>query len=75
MVRRFGILLLLLFLSGTAVSYELAQIEFIGFSADGRYLAWEEYGIQDVTGYPYSTVSIVDTAVDSIVAVESAVFE
>jgi hypothetical protein len=75
MVRRFCIPFLLLFLSGTAISYELAQFDFIGFSADGRYLAWEEYGIQDVTGYPYSTISIVDTAVDSVVAVGSGVFE
>jgi predicted secreted protein len=74
-VRFLYIQALVLLLSSPCFSYELAQFRFIGFSDDGRYLAWEEYGIQDGTGYPYCTISIVDIAGDSVVAVESALFE
>ena len=74
-MRAMYISVLVLLLSSPCFSYELGQFSFIGFSADGRYLAWEEYGIRDGTGYPYSSISIIDIVGDSIVAVESAFFE
>lgn len=39
---------------------DYAQFSFIGFSADGKYLAFEEYGTHDGSGLPYSNIYIVD---------------
>lgn len=36
----------------------------IGFSADGRYFAFEEYGVQDGSGFPYSNTYILDLPAD-----------
>jgi predicted secreted protein len=41
---------------------DFATFNFIGFSKDGRYLAFEEYGSQDGSGFPYSNIYIVDVA-------------
>lgn len=32
----------------------------IGFSPDGRYFAFEQYGVQDGSGFPYSEIFVVD---------------
>jgi len=66
---------ILMFFSLPCLSYELAQFNLIGFSADGRYLAWEEYGIQDGSGFPYCRVRIVDVVTNAVIEEESAVFE
>lgn len=34
------------------------SVEFLGFSSDARFAAWEEYGIQDGSGFPVSIVTI-----------------
>lgn len=34
----------------------------IGFSSDGRYFAYEQFGVADPTGFPYWTVSVIDTS-------------
>ena len=36
----------------------------LGFSADGRYFAFEEYGIQDGSGFPYSNIYAIDLPAD-----------
>lgn len=40
----------------------------LGFSPDGRYFAFEEYGIQDGSGFPYSNIFLIDTTTDEWVA-------
>lgn len=42
-----------------------ADFELIGFSQDGRYFAFEEYGIQDGSGFAYSSIYVIDLATDS----------
>src|SRR5437868_5180577 len=37
-----------------------AERAVIGFSPDGRYFAFEQYGVQDGSGFPYSEIFIID---------------
>lgn len=37
-----------------------AERAVIGFSPDGRYFAFEQYGVQDGSGFPYSEIFVVD---------------
>lgn len=41
-----------------------ALLEAIGFSSDERYFAFEEYGIQDGSGFAYSTTYVIDLSAD-----------
>lgn len=45
--------------SGLAGDY--TNLKFIGFSADGKYLAFEEYATSDSSGYPFASVYFVNT--------------
>ena len=57
---------LALALLGTpAFAGDRALIDFIGFSADSRYFAFEEFGIQDGSGFAYSSIYVVDLTSDS----------
>jgi predicted secreted protein len=47
---------------------DYAQLNFIGFSADGKFLAFEEFGSHDGSGYPYSNIYFVDVAKNSYAA-------
>lgn len=47
---------------------DYAALNFIGFSKDGKYLAFEEYGTQDGSGFPYSNIYFVDTTKNSYAA-------
>lgn len=38
--------------------------EIIGISPDGRYFAFEEYGIHDGSGFPFSNIFVIDTRTD-----------
>lgn len=40
---------------------EFAERAVIGFSSDGRYFAFEEFGQQDGSGFVYSSIFVVDT--------------
>ena len=51
---------LTLFSAAPALAGDAAQFDPIGFSEDGRYFAYEEYGIQDGSGFPYATIYLVD---------------
>lgn len=42
-----------------------ALIDFFGFSEDFRYFAFEEFGIQDGSGFAYSNIFVVDLSTDS----------
>lgn len=43
---------------------DVASRHIIGFSPDGRYFAFEQYGAQDGSGFPYSEIFVIDTAKD-----------
>jgi predicted secreted protein len=61
--------LLALVLSTTAASAgDFASFQPIGFSADGSVFAFEEYGVQDGSGFPYSNIFFIDTRKDAFLA-------
>ncbi|HLV85283.1 MAG TPA: DUF2259 domain-containing protein, partial [Devosia sp.] len=66
MVRRAASLVgMLALLAGPALAGDRAQIDLIGYSADGSYFAFEEFGIQDGSGFAYSSIYVVDLVEDS----------
>ena len=44
---------------------DMAARDIIGFSKDGRYFAFEQYGVQDGSGFPYADVFFIDTVEDA----------
>src|SRR5215213_7296915 len=40
---------------------DYSNLRFIGFSRDGKYLAFEEYGTGDASGHPFASLYLVDT--------------
>ena len=48
-----------------ALAADAAQRAIIGFSPDGSHFAFEQYGRQDGSGFPYSDVFVLETATDS----------
>lgn len=52
---------------------DYATLNVIGFSKDGRFLAFEEYGTQDGSGFPYSNIYFIDTAKNTYAASRIAV--
>jgi len=52
----------------TAFAGDYAAREILGFSPDGGTFAFEEYGVQDGSGFPYSNIYVIDTGDDSWVA-------
>ena len=63
-----GALVATVFACGMAMAGDYAQREILGFSPDGRTFAFEEFGVQDGSGFPYSSIYVVDTSDDSWVA-------
>ncbi len=64
-MRRLLFACLAVFLAtGAARAGDYAEREIIGFSQEGDYFAFEEYGVQDGSGFPYSSIYIVDTRLD-----------
>jgi predicted secreted protein len=53
---------LLLVLAGAPVvlAADAADRAIIGFSGDGRFFAFEEFGIQDGSGFPYANIYVID---------------
>ena len=43
---------------------DAAELEILGFSKDGGVFAFEEYGVQDGSGFPYSNRYYIDTKTD-----------
>lgn len=54
--------------AGIARAGDYADLDVIGFSPDGATFAFEEYGVQDGSGFPYSNIYVVKTAADRWVA-------
>jgi predicted secreted protein len=50
---------------GAASAGDRALLDVIGYSPDGRHFAFEEFGIQDGSGFPYSAIYVVDLVTDS----------
>ena len=57
--------LVLLGLTLPAMAGDRALIDYVGFSPDFRYFAFEEFGIQDGSGFAYSNLYVVDLETDS----------
>lgn len=51
-------------LAGPALAGDAANLNPLGFSEDGRYFAFEEFGIQDGSGFPYANLTILDVTED-----------
>lgn len=51
-----------------AVAGSVAEPEILGFSADASIFAFEEYGIQDGSGFPYANRYYIDVATDGFVS-------
>ena len=69
-IRACGALLatvLLLIAAPGARAGDTASVEILGFSADGAIFAFEEYGVQDGSGFPYANRFYIATATDSFV--------
>lgn len=56
---------LLVWTSAPALAADAAQHHAIGYSTDGRYFAFEQYGVQDGSGFPYWDVFILDLDKDT----------
>lgn len=48
-----------------ATAGDIAGFRSIGFSGDGKIYAFEEYGVQDGSGFPYSNIYVLDTVKDT----------
>jgi predicted secreted protein len=46
--------------AGLALAGDYAERRIIGFSANGAYFAFEQFGVQDGSGFPYSDIFIVN---------------
>jgi len=55
---------LLVLSAAPALAGDAANFDPIGFSEDGRYFGYEEYGIQDGSGFPYDNIYVVDLIAD-----------
>lgn len=49
----------------TAAAGDIAEHRILGFSPDASVFAFEEFGVQDGSGFPYATIYFVETATDS----------
>ena len=58
-------LVLTLLITCPVLAGDYATLNFIGFSKDGKYLAFEEYGTTDGSGWPYSNVFVIDVEKNS----------
>ncbi|WP_448116942.1 DUF2259 domain-containing protein [Mesorhizobium amorphae] len=53
--------------ASTAWAGDVAQLQVLGFSKGGGVFAFEEYGVQDGSGFPYANRYYIDTATDTFV--------
>jgi predicted secreted protein len=51
----------------SAQAGDVAELNILGFSADGAIFAFEEYGVQDGSGFPYANRFYIETATDKFV--------
>jgi predicted secreted protein len=65
MVRLAVSILALLASALPAMAGDRAALDVIGYSEDARYFAFEEFGIQDGSGFAYSSVYVIDLSTDT----------
>ena len=65
---RFVLVLLAVLLSRAAFAADTASTAILGFSADGRRFAFEEYGRGDGSGWPYASIYLIDTEKNAFAA-------
>lgn len=66
-MRSSGVLLAglaMLALARGALAGDTASLNVLGYSPDGKVFAFEEYGIADGSGFPYSHIYFIDTSED-----------
>jgi predicted secreted protein len=64
--------LLVLFLGlSLAQAGDIAHFDLIGFSSNGKYLAFGQSAIADGTGFPYAGIDVIDVAKNTLVASSS----
>jgi predicted secreted protein len=54
--------------AGMAQAGDFAAFQSLGFSPDGKVFAFEEYGVQDGSGFPYSNIYFIDTQKDAFLS-------
>lgn len=59
------LLILIVSASANVFAGDFATRNILGFSKDGSRFAFEEYGVQDGSGFPYSNIYLIDTKTDS----------
>lgn len=72
-LRAASLAMILTMLAAPAVAGDRALIDVLGFSGDGRYFAFEEYGVQDGSGFPYSNIYVIDVINDDWVGAPTRV--
>lgn len=50
--------------AGGASAGDTASLNVLGYSPDGKVFAFEEYGVYDGSGFPYSSIYFIDTVED-----------
>lgn len=66
-MKRFAGLLIglvLLSMAGRALAGDTSSLNVLGYSPDGKVFGFEEYGVADGSGFPYSNVFFIDIAED-----------
>lgn len=51
-------------LPSVGLAADAALVDVIGYSENGRYFAFEEFGIQDGSGFAYSNIYVIDLKID-----------
>jgi len=56
------------FFAQVTLAGDTANLHLLGFSKNGAFFAFEQYGVQDGSGFPYSEIFVVDVVGDSWVS-------
>lgn len=59
-MRAAALALLAILVPRAALAADAAESAVLGYSSDGRYFAFEQFGTQDGSGFPYAEVFVVD---------------
>lgn len=62
--RSLALVAVVLPIAGTVWAADMAEYRVLGYSQDGRYFAFEQYGIQDGSGFAYADVFVLDLETD-----------
>lgn len=63
----FMTVIMCVFFSAPARAGDAAELDILGFNPDGSVFAFEEYGVQDGSGFPYANRFYIDVATDKFV--------